>query len=75
MDARLTFRDYLDPIKTDGGTQLQDRTGNGSSVRGRGEPEWQIRRFVCLEKPLRRVQVPVPQTDTGRRDEYSQALG
>ena len=29
----------------------------------------------CQENPLRGVKVPVPQTDTGRRDEYSQALG
>jgi hypothetical protein len=29
----------------------------------------------CQEKPLRRIKVPVPQTDTGRRDEYSKALG
>ena len=75
MDTRLIFRDYLFPIKTDGGTQTQVWTGNGSSVQRRGEPEWQIRRFVCLEKPLRRVQVSVPQTDTGGRDEYSKALG
>ena len=29
----------------------------------------------CQENPLRRVKVPVPQTDTGGRDEYSKALG
>ena len=27
--------------------------GNGFFQPGRGEPEWQIRRFVCQEKPLR----------------------
>jgi hypothetical protein len=75
MDTRLIFRDYLCSIKTDGGTQLQARAGNGSSAWGRREPEWQIRRFDCLEKPLRRAKVSVPQTDTGGRDEYSQALG
>ena len=26
---------------------------NGYSSWGRGDPEWQIRRVVCLEKPLR----------------------
>ena len=26
---------------------------NGYSSRVRGDPEWQIRRVVCLEKPLR----------------------
>ena|SRR5690625_939456 len=29
----------------------------------------------CQEKPLARSQVPVPQTDTGRRDENSKVSG
>lgn len=29
----------------------------------------------CQEKPLVRKEVPVPQTDTGRRDEYSKVSG
>ena len=29
----------------------------------------------CQEKPLARTQVPVPQTDTGRRDENSKVSG
>lgn len=29
----------------------------------------------CLEKPLARCEVPVPQTDTGRREENSKTLG
>ena len=37
--------------------------------------ERQIRQAVCQENPLRRIKVPVPQTDTGGRDEYSKALG
>jgi hypothetical protein len=57
--------------------------GRGSQTLGRngfepgrgGGPERKIRRFVRQEKPLRRVEVPVPQTDTGGRDEYSKALG
>ena len=64
MDTRLIIRDYVGSIKTDGGTHRVKR-----------DPEWQIRRVVCQEKPLRRIKVPVPQTDTGGRDEYSKALG
>ena len=40
-----------------------------------GDPESQVRRVGCQEKPVRRTEVSVPQTDTGGRDEYSQALG
>ena len=29
----------------------------------------------CQEKPLAREKVPVPQTDTGGREEYSKARG
>ena len=48
---------------------------NGFKAGRAGDPERQIRRVVCQEKPLRGVKVPVPQTDTGGRDEYSKALG
>jgi len=75
MDTRLIFRDYRIPIKTDGGTQ---RGSSGEQWLRSGVNrglEWQIRQAVCQENPLRRDLVPVPQTDTGGRDEYSQALG
>jgi hypothetical protein len=75
MDTRLTFRDCLNSIKTDGGTQTVSPAAKWLQRGVKGEPDWQIRRFVCQEKPLRRVQVSVPQTDTGGQDEYSQALG
>ena len=75
MDIRLTFRNYLGSIKTDGGTQTVSLPCNGFSGEVKGDPDWQIRRVVCLENPLRRVKVPVPQTDTCGRDEYSKALG
>jgi hypothetical protein len=48
---------------------------NGFKQQGRPDPERQIRRVDCQENPLRRIGVPVPQTDTGGRDEYSKALG
>jgi hypothetical protein len=75
MDTRLTFRDYLDSIKTDGGTQTVSPVAQWLQRWVKGGPERKIRRAVCQEKPLRRIQVPVPQTDTRGRDEYSQALG
>ena len=75
MDTRLTFRDYLDPIKTEGGTQTVSPSAQWFQRWVKGDPDRQIRRVVCQEKPLRRVEVSVPQTDTGGRDEYSQALG
>ena len=75
MDTRLIFRDYVSSIKTDGGTQTVSRWCNGFSQMVMGDPDWQIRRVVCQEKPLRRSKVSVPQTDTGGRDEYSKALG
>ena len=75
MDTRLTFRDYVESIKTDAGTQ---RVSSGEewfrSGMNRGW-EGEIRPAVCQENLLRRVEVSVPQTDTGGRDEYSQALG
>ncbi len=42
--------------------------GEGNQV-----PKFQISH--CQEKPLVRSQVPVPQTDTGRREEYSKVSG
>jgi hypothetical protein len=75
MDTRLTFRDYFSSIKTDAGTQ---RVSSGEqwfrSGANRGR-EGEIRPAVCQENPLRRAEVSVPQTDTGGREEYSQALG
>ena len=44
------------------------RDGEGST-----EPKYMIPR--CQEKRLEREVVPVPQTDTGRWDEYSKANG
>jgi hypothetical protein len=75
MDTRLIFRDYFYPIKTDAGTQTVSRGEEWFRTSGNGDPERQIRRVDCQEKPLRRMEVSVPQTDTGGRDEYSKALG
>ena len=75
MDTRLTFRDYLGSIKTEGGTRTVSPGAQWFQCRVKGGPERQIRRVVRQEKPLRRVEVSVPQTDTGGRDEYSKALG
>ena len=75
MDTRLIFRDYLNLIKTDGETQPVSPAEQWFRSRVKGGLERQIRQAVCQENPLRRVQVPVPQTDTRGRDEYSQALG
>ena len=75
MDNGLIFPYYRNSIKTDGGTQTVSLVAQWFQSQVEGDPEWQIRRVVCQEKPLRRVSVPVPQTDTGGRDEYSKALG
>ena len=75
MDTRLIFRDHRSPIKTDGGTQTVSLVASWCQYEVKGDPDRQIRRVVCLENPLRRIKVPVPQTDTCGRDEYSQALG
>ena len=75
MDTRLTFRDYGSPIKTDAGTQRVNPSAQwfqGGVKRGW---EGEIRPAVCQENPLRRAFVSVPQTDTGGREENSQALG
>ena len=58
-----------------GGRGQRVLVSNGFDPGRRGGPDWQIRRFVCQEKPLRRDKVSVPQTDTGGREEYSKALG
>ncbi len=75
MDTRLTFRDYLDPIKTEGGTRTVNFPAQWLQREVKGGRDREIRPAGRQEKPLRRVEVPVPQTDTGGRDEYSQALG
>ena len=75
MDTRLIFRDCFDSIKTDAGTQTVSRGEEWLRTVVNGRPEREIRRSDCQEKPLRRIRVSVPQTDTGGRDEYSQALG
>jgi len=58
-----------------GGRGPEVGQSNGFSGWLKGGRERQIRPAVRQEKPLRRVRAPVPQTDTGGRDEYSQALG
>ena len=75
MDSRLIFLHYLKSIKTDGGTQTVSSGAQWLQTRVKGDPERQIRRVDCQEKPLRRDKVSVPQTDTGGREEYSKALG
>ena len=75
MDTRLIFRDCFDSIKTDAGTQTVSRGEEWLRTAVNGGPEREIRRIDRQEKPLRRDEVSVPQTDTGGRDEYSQALG
>jgi hypothetical protein len=75
MDSRLIFLHYLVSIKTDGGTRTVSLGAQWLQSRVKGDPERQIRRVVRQEKPLRRSEVSVPQTDTGGREEYSKALG
>ena len=75
MDSRLTFLHYLKSIKTDGGTRTVSLGAQWFQSKVKGDPERQIRRVVRQENPLRRVEVSVPQTDTGGREEYSKALG
>ena len=58
MDTRLTFRDYQNSIKTDGGTQTVSLVAQWFQNQVKGDPERQIRRVVCQEKPLRRVRYP-----------------
>jgi hypothetical protein len=75
MDTRQTFRDYLGSIKTEGGTQPEIPEEEWFRIRSQGGRERKIRPVDCQEKPLRRIKLPVPQTDTGGRDENSKALG
>ena len=75
MDTRLTFRDCLGSIKTEGGTQRVSPGAQWFQSRVKRGSDREIRRAVCQENPLRRVEAPVPQTDTCGREEYSQALG
>ena len=75
MDSRLIFLHYLKSIKTEGGTQTVSSGAQWLQSRVKGDPDRQIRRVVRQEKPLRRSEVSVPQTDTGGREEYSKALG
>ena len=75
MDTRLTFRDYGSSTKTDAGTQRVNPEAQWFQIGVKRGWEGEIRPAVCQENPLRRVEVSVPQTDTGGRDEYSQALG
>ena len=58
MDSRLIFLHYRSSIKTEGGTQTVSLPCNGFSGEVKGDPDWQIRRVVCQEKPLRRVRYP-----------------
>ena len=75
MDSRLIFLHYLVSIKTEGGTRTVSPGAQWLQTRVKGDPERKIRRVVRQENPLRRVEVSVPQTDTGGREEYSKALG
>ena len=75
MDSRLIFLHYPDTIKTEGGTQTVSLGAQWFQSKVKGGLDRQIRQFDCQEKPLRRVKVSVPQTDTGGREEYSKALG
>ena len=75
MDTRLTFRDYSGSIKTDAGTQRVSPLAQWFQERVKRGWEGEIRPAVCQENPLRRIVVSVPQTDTGGREENSQALG
>ena len=75
MDTRLIFRDYFYSIKTDAGTQTVSRGAQWLQASMNGDPDREVRRVVRQEKPLRRSEVSVPQTDTGGREEYSKALG
>jgi hypothetical protein len=58
MDARLIFRDYRNSIKTEGGTQTVSPFAQWFQKWVKGDPDRQIRRVVCQEKPLRRVRYP-----------------
>ena len=50
MDTRLTFRDYRNSIKTDGGTQTVSLVAQWFQSQVKGDPDWQIRRVVLPGK-------------------------
>ena len=58
MDSRLIFLHYLVSIKTEGGTRTVSSGAQWFQSRVKGDPDRQIRRVVCQEKPLRRVRYP-----------------
>ena len=58
MDSRLIFLHCLVSIKTDGGTRTVSSGAQWFQSRVKGDPDRQIRRVVCQEKPLRRVRYP-----------------
>ena len=58
MDSRLIFLHYLISIKTEGGTRTVSSGAQWFQTRVKGDPDRQIRRVVCQEKPLRRVRYP-----------------
>jgi hypothetical protein len=53
MDIRLIFRSYLDSFD-DAGTQTVNRDAQWFQFATNGEPDREVRRFDCQEKPLRR---------------------
>ena len=58
MDSRLIFLHYRNSIKTEGGTQTESPGAQWLQSRVKGDPEREIRRIDCQEKPLRRVRYP-----------------
>ena len=58
MDSRLIFLHYLGSIKTEGGTRTVSSGAQWLQSRVKGDPEREIRRIDCQEKPLRRVRYP-----------------
>jgi hypothetical protein len=58
MDSRLIFLHCQSSIKTDGGTRPTSRPDNGLTGMVEGDPDWQIRRVVRQENPLRRIRQP-----------------
>ena len=58
MEKRLIFRYHRSSIKTDGGTQTVSSGAQWFQSRVKGDPDRQIRRVDCQEKPLRRVRYP-----------------
>ena len=54
MDTRLIFRDYFLSIKTDAGTQTVSRREEWLRTVVNGDPDREVRRVDCQEKPLRR---------------------